>query len=489
MDQRGCASILLTLTPTTRGPDGPRGTARTLAVGLLLAALGCGGDSGAPASDAAATGAQTGGTTAPLPTAGGTSAGRTGSAAGSSAGTAGARAGQAGTTGGSANGAAGVTGAAGASGSAAGSGAGAPATGSGGASASAAGSGAEPSTGGSGGDLAPAAGGGAAGTAGSPGAGTGTLAPEQTLIPHPSWDCGMPEGLPAVTGAPVFEAVFEVSEIHDIGETQFGYRHQLDISGGKVTGDKVNGDVLERGLDYQLVLSNGAVEVEQINIFRTDDRSLILARTCGAAAADGGNARITVDFEAPNGTPYEFLNTGRFVGTREVDLAAKTLKISVFEAGTADPANAVTVVEPDGVPEQTWGCKTASGSQGATVYTESVGIGGSLSLGASKRGTRNIIPITGGTTTGRVEGSVLSGGADFQIIANGTFEEIDARYSLKTNDGEIIIVRNCGPLGGLVPVFEASQSGKYAWLNANTWLSSNPGLGIGAVNLTIYETR
>jgi hypothetical protein len=123
------------------------------------------------------------------------------------------------------------------------------------------------------------------------------------------------------------------------------------------------------------------------------------------------------------------------------------------------------------------------------VYRETVGIGGSISVGESKRGTRNIIPITGGTTSGRVPGTVLSGGADFQIFMGGTFEEIDARYSVKTDEGDIIIVRNCGPLGGLVPVFETNKDNKYAWLNENVWLSSNPGLAVGAVNLTIYEKQ
>jgi len=298
----------------------------------------------------------------------------------------------------------------------------------------------------------------------------------------------MPEGIPGITGQLVFDAEMKVGEIHDIGETQYGRRHQIDITGGTVKGSKIEAEILTRGLDYQLVLSNGAVEVEQINIFRAGS-SLIYVRTCGTAAAAGGDVRITMDFEAPNNSPYAFLNTGKFVGTRELDLAAKTLKIHVYEAGAPDPANAVTVVEPDGVPDQTWACKVDKGTKGATVYTESVGIGSSLSVGASKRGTRNIIPITGGTTTGRIKGTVLEGGADFQIIANGTFQEIDARYSLKTEDGEVIIVRNCGPLGGLVPVFEAKKDGKYAWANANNFLSSDPGLGIGAVNLTIYEKR
>jgi hypothetical protein len=129
------------------------------------------------------------------------------------------------------------------------------------------------------------------------------------------------------------------------------------------------------------------------------------------------------------------------------------------------------------------------GRQAGVVYTESVGIGaGSVSVGTSKRGSRNIIPITGGTTEGRIKGGVLSGGADFQLSADGQFI-LDARYTLKTAEGELIIVRNCGPIGALVPVFEASAKGPYAWVNANTWLSSDPSIGPGVVNLTIYETN
>ena len=460
---------------------------------LWLAAVGCGGDgtpvqtgNGAmvtqPASGAAApasaAGTRAAGATTPQAGARAAAAGAT-----TSVGAAGATgsAGHSGATGyvAGAAAAAGATGAAGSNGVA-------PAAGSGGAAGMAA---AGSSAGVAGGSSAGEAGAPSAGAAGVPSTGA-VLDAKQTLIPHKSWDCGMPEGLPGLTGALLFDAEMEVGDIHDLGDTQFGHRHQIDINGGKVTGSKLNAEILERGLDYQLVLANGAVEVEQINILRTSDRALIYVRTCGTAVSPNGDVRIAMDFEAPNSSAYAFLNTGKFVGTREFDLASKTLKIHVYEAGAPDVANALRVEDPDGVPDQTWDCKVAMGSKGATVYTESVGIGGgSLSVGESKRGNRNIIPITGGTTTGRVVGTVLSGGADFQIIANGTFSHLDARYSLLTNDGEVIIVRNCGPIGALVPVFEASKDGKYAWINANTWLSSDPGLGLGAVNLTIYETR
>lgn len=363
-----------------------------------------------------------------------------------------------------------------------------------------AGSTAVPAAGGTGGSP-DATGEGTAGTvAGEPpsaGAGGSETPPEgtslndmQTLIPDASWDCGKPEGIPGpATGELVFEINFTVSEVHDIGQTQYGHRVQIDVSGGSVTGSKLEATVMDRGLDYQLTLENGVVELEQIHILRSGSAS-ILMRNCGLAPTADGPVRVVLDFEAPNSSAASWLNTATLIGVRELDVASKKLTMKVYEVSSApDAANAVQVPAAPPGPHQTWECAVASGRQGAEVYRETVGIGGSISVGESKRGNRNIIPITGGSTSGRVPGTVLSGGADFQIIAGGTFEEIDARYTVRSTEGDLIIVRNCGPLGGLVPVFEANKDSKYAWLNENVWLSSNPGLGLGAVNLTIYERQ
>jgi len=116
-----------------------------------------------------------------------------------------------------------------------------------------------------------------------------------------------------------------------------------------------------------------------------------------------------------------------------------------------------------------------------------VALGASTSVGASKRGNRNIIPITGGTLTGNITGKVLFGGADYQNFSGGP--AIDARYLWQASDGEIIIVRNTGPMGSLVPTFEARADGKYSWLNSGTYLSSNPGMGAGGVSLTMYKNK
>ena len=128
-----------------------------------------------------------------------------------------------------------------------------------------------------------------------------------------------------------------------------------------------------------------------------------------------------------------------------------------------------------------------TGSKGDSVFTESVGIGSSLAVGASKRGTRNVIPITGGTVTGRVAGKVLAGGADFQIVS-GT-ARLDARYTLASNDGEFVLIRNCGAIGALVPQFEARAEGPSAFLNANTFISSDPGSATGGVSITMYDRK
>jgi hypothetical protein len=349
---------------------------------------------------------------------------------------------------------------------------------------------AEPGAAEAGAGATPAAGSGEAGAGPSePGAAAGPLADTQALIPDASWTCNMPDGIPApASGELVFEIDFTVAEVRDLGQTHFGHRTQIDVSGGTVTGAMLNGTLADRGLDYQLTLDNGVVELEQIHILRAGS-SPVYMRNCGLAPSEAGPVRVVLDFEAPSSSAASWLNEGTYIGVRDFDAAAKSLKMKVYKVdAAADKADAVLIPAAPPGPHNTWECKKASGSQGSVVYTETVGIGGSVAVGASKRGTRNIIPITGGTTSGMIQGGVLSGGADFQLSNSAGFE-LDARYTLETDDGELIIVRNCGIVGSLVPVFEAKKDGKYAWINEGDYLSSDPGITVGAVNLTIYEKR
>jgi hypothetical protein len=145
-----------------------------------------------------------------------------------------------------------------------------------------------------------------------------------------------------------------------------------------------------------------------------------------------------------------------------------------------------TISRPQGARGQAWECAEPSGQRGAVAFTERVAIGGTVSVGASKRGSRTAIPITGGSVSGRIEGSVRPGGADYQLLGEGL---LDARYTLETSDGELIIVRNCGQASNLVPRFETRSDGPYAFVNQPSFLSSSPGISIGAVNITIYEAQ
>jgi hypothetical protein len=62
--------------------------------------------------------------------------------------------------------------------------------------------------------------------------------------------------------------------------------------------------------------------------------------------------------------------------------------------------------------------------------------------GLNSRGRRRIIPITGGKVTGKLSGTVLPGGADFQIVVSDTCADLDARYLLQLDNGEHVFVMN-----------------------------------------------
>lgn len=68
-----------------------------------------------------------------------------------------------------------------------------------------------------------------------------------------------------------------------------------------------------------------------------------------------------------------------------------------------------------------------------------------MDLGEVTHGRRRIIEILGGTFEGpTIKGRVLPGGADWQMIQPDGFSELDTRYALETDTGEIIYVQNFG---------------------------------------------
>lgn len=338
--------------------------------------------------------------------------------------------------------------------------------------------------GGSGGSVAGSAGMTAGGSGGSP------SSTEVTIVPDPSWTCGMPAGIaPPTLGKLVLRATLQLGETHDVGVTPLGHRRILDVKGGSLEGDGVSAEVMTGGLELELELSNGSRELEGLHVLRAGDGTLLFLRSCGVALPSEPVARIVPQLEVRQGNALSKWGDMKLVGTRTVDAQKGTVELSLYDVGavTSPTTGRLTLTDPTGVPHQKWECTKASGSRGSSVFTETVTLGTSLSVGQGKNGSRNIIPITGGTVSGRLQGKVLPGGADYQLVSGST--QLDARYTLAGNDGELVLVRNCGDFGALVPVFEARTGGPYAFLNANEFLSSDPGSAAGGVSITFYERK
>ena len=317
-------------------------------------------------------------------------------------------------------------------------------------------------------------------------------ATQRVIVPHESWNCGMPAGIPSPeAGTLVFTAEMPVERVADVGKTQYGRRQVAVAREGTLTGAKLSGTVMTGTLDFELTLENGVVEVELVMVVKTADGKYVFARSAGTGP-DAKDVRVAMDFEAPNAGDAAWLNTGTFVARRVLDAAAKTLTVRVYDLSAVKPstapADAIHITKPAGVPTQPWEYRRAAPGekQGAQVITERVTLSPSQSVGASKRGNRNVIPITGGELSGRITGKVLPGGADYQNLSNPA--TIDAHYLWQTTDGEIIVVRNGGTFGSLVPTFEVRADSPYAWLNNGLYLSSNPGPSTGGVALTFYES-
>lgn len=325
---------------------------------------------------------------------------------------------------------------------------------------------------------------GAAGQSGSPGA-------PSLIVPHESWSCGLPAGIPnPESGTLVFQAEMPLDRVVDVGTTQYGNRKVAVTQAGTLTGARLTGAVMTGALDFELTLGNGVIEIEQILVLRTSDGRYIYVRGAGTGP-HAGDVRLVMDFEAPTASDVAWLNSGTFVARRVLNAAAKTMTLRVYDvSGVKPPTDAnrtIRIAKPAGVATQPWDYRRAGPSEkrGNDLITETVTLSPSQLVGPSKRGPRNIIPITGGELTGRITGKVLPGGADYQNLSPPA--TIDARYLWQTADGEIIIVRNGGTFGSLVPTFEVRVDSPYAWLNTGAFLSSNPQMRPGGVGLTFYD--
>ena len=92
------------------------------------------------------------------------------------------------------------------------------------------------------------------------------------------------------------------------------------------------------------------------------------------------------------------------------------------------------------------------------IHAELAGI---TNLGRTPYGERRIIDILGGTASGaRLNGRIMPGGADWQIIRTDGAADIQARYTIETDAGARILVSSEGLRHGPPDILEKLVRGE-----------------------------
>lgn len=95
------------------------------------------------------------------------------------------------------------------------------------------------------------------------------------------------------------------------------------------------------------------------------------------------------------------------------------------------------------------------------VFTITAWIAEVISAGETGIGVRRIIPVIGGEVCGEsINGKVLSGGADFQIIRPNERIDLEAKYAFETDDGAVVYVENKGIRFGPIELLQKLKRGE-----------------------------
>lgn len=146
---------------------------------------------------------------------------------------------------------------------------------------------------------------------------------------------------------------------------------------------------------------------------------------------------------------------------------------------------------------------TTSIPKATTVFELNVTCDMPVSLGRQQGGNAMMIAITGGTITGaKLDGEVMSGGADWAIMKDNGEVVVDARYAIKASDGTIIQVfngastkidRSAAGQAGTRPMVLTSPrfvapEGEHGWLNHGVFVGTlQPNMAEGSVDIVIYQ--
>lgn len=95
------------------------------------------------------------------------------------------------------------------------------------------------------------------------------------------------------------------------------------------------------------------------------------------------------------------------------------------------------------------------------IFTINAELDDILRFGGTPYGERRVIHIAGGSVSGaRLNGRILPGGADWQIIRADGVADIQARYTIQADDGGLVLVDSEGLRHGPPDVIERLGRGE-----------------------------
>ena len=132
----------------------------------------------------------------------------------------------------------------------------------------------------------------------------------------------------------------KVGPIQDLGSTARGHRRIIDILGGEVSGPRLQGEILPGGADWQIVRSDGTIEVTARYTIKSTSGALVYVQNDGLrVAAPEVVARMSSGQQVPLGA-YHFRTAPRF---ETADLSLKWLERSTFVGVAARAPDRVAI--------------------------------------------------------------------------------------------------------------------------------------------------
>lgn len=135
--------------------------------------------------------------------------------------------------------------------------------------------------------------------------------------------------LPTPTLQHVADFDVELAPVAEMGDGRGGRRRIIPIIGGRVSGPRLSGKILDVGADWQTIFSTGLAELDTRYAFRTDEGAVIeiinfgyrhgpedvMKRVAAGEDVDPSSYYMRTHARLETGHPdYEWVNNTLFVG-------------------------------------------------------------------------------------------------------------------------------------------------------------------------------